>query len=48
MLDNDLADKDTVDKCFTECMMLLIAKANRLEKVEYLMGELPPPNAFGV
>ena len=40
MLDNDLADKDTVDKCFTECMMLLIAKANRLEKLEYLMDKI--------
>lgn len=40
MLDNDLVGKDTVDKCFTEYMMLLIAKANRLEKVEYLMDKI--------
>ena len=36
----DLVGKDTVDKCFTEYMMLLIAKANRLEKVEYLMDKI--------
>ena len=36
----DLVGKDTVNKCFTEYMMLLIAKANRLEKVEYLMDKI--------
>ena len=36
----DLVGKDTVDKCLTEYMMLLIAKANRLEKVEYLMDKI--------
>ena len=40
MLDNDSVGKDTVDKFFTEYMMLLIAKANRLEKVEYLMDKI--------
>lgn len=36
----DLVGKDTVDKCFTENIMLLIAKANRLEKVESLMDRI--------
>lgn len=36
----DLVGKDTVDKCFTENMMLLIAKANRLKKVENLMDRI--------
>lgn len=36
----DLVGKDTVDKYFNEYMMLLIAKANRLEKVEYLMDKI--------
>lgn len=36
----DLVGKDTVDKCFTEYVMLLIAKANRLEKVEYLIDKI--------
>ena len=36
----DLVGKDTVDKCLAEYMMLLITKANRLEKVEYLMDKI--------
>lgn len=36
----DLVGKDTVNKCFTENMMILIAKANRLEKVENLMDRI--------
>jgi len=30
----DVAGKDTVDKCFTEYMMLMIARNNKLEELE--------------
>ena len=30
----NLVDKDTVDKCFTEYMMLMIARNNKLEQLE--------------
>ena len=35
-----LVGKDIVDKCFTEYMMLMIGKANRVDQLENLMERL--------
>ena len=41
----DLVGKETVDKCFTEYMMLMVAKSNELDKMKdelelYTVGRL--------
>ena len=36
----NLVGKDTVDKCFTEYMMLMVAKANKFDKLEQAIGDI--------
>ena len=35
-----LVGKDTVDRCFTEYMMLMVAKSNKLDKLEKAIEDI--------
>lgn len=36
----DLVGKDTVDKCFTEYMMLMVEKSNKFDKLEQAIEDI--------
>ena len=36
----DLVGKDTVDKCFTEYIMWMVAKSNKFDKLEKVIEEI--------
>lgn len=41
----NLVGKDTVDKCFTEYMMLMVAKANKFDKLEQAIEDIDNAHA---
>lgn len=42
----DLVGKDSVDKCFTEYMMLIVARNNKLEKLENDLKDMSDTDMF--
>ena len=42
----DLVGKDSVDKCFTEYMMLIVARNNKLEELENDLKDMSDTDMF--
>lgn len=42
----DLVGKDSVDKCFAEYMMLIVARNNKLEKLENDLKDMSDTDMF--